>query len=323
MSSSSARVSRLKAMQKILDEPELSIKEPHGIQWLGLRNAMEAVYESYGSVLATLSSFAAEKNAQASGLLKYFSRHKTVLLVAYMLDVHDIVGPLSLSLQKEDLSFSEIQPLIDGTVETLSIVQCKDGCALTDMKTNIQVSTENDTTTASLSGEPLTHYSEKTESEFSSLTMKYVECLQKNIKHRFRKTDSDLFRDMSIVLEPGILNSADADEIEEAFTSIATLNGEETVTKLVNNDQEVQTHVQPLLDKKKLEQEWPMLKGMLKGSYKKKSAKSVCKRIVTVHQREMPEIAKLSKIAMSIAVTSVICERSFSYQNRSIDQTDV
>ena len=51
----------LKSIQKIQNEPELTIKEPHGIRWLGLQNAEVAVYEGYGSVLATLSCFAAEK----------------------------------------------------------------------------------------------------------------------------------------------------------------------------------------------------------------------------------------------------------------------
>ena len=99
MSGSSSRVLTLKKMQQLLGEPDLSVKEPYSIRWMGMKNAVEAVYYSYESVLATLSSFASEDNAQAKGLLKYFSRDKTVLLVACLLDVHEIIGMLSLSLQ--------------------------------------------------------------------------------------------------------------------------------------------------------------------------------------------------------------------------------
>ena len=59
ISGSSIRMTRLQKLQEILNEPDLTIKEPDSIRWLGLRNAVLAVYESYGSLLATLSSFAA------------------------------------------------------------------------------------------------------------------------------------------------------------------------------------------------------------------------------------------------------------------------
>ena len=60
MSSSSLRVERLKEIQAVLGEPDLSIKEPHSIRWLGLKNAVDVVYASYSSILATLSTFAEE-----------------------------------------------------------------------------------------------------------------------------------------------------------------------------------------------------------------------------------------------------------------------
>ena len=316
MSGSSARVSRLKSIQKILNEPELTIKEPHGIRWLGLQNAVVAVYEGYGSVLATLSSFAAEKNAKAAGLLKYFSRYKTVLLVAFMLDVHEIIGKLSLSLQKDDINFSEIQPLIDGTVERLVTLESKDGIALKDMKNSVQIKHEDDNISASLQGEPLTYYAKEVDSQFDTVRENYLSSLQKNIKHRFRKQAGDIFRDLSALLEPDVMNSTEDQEIESALESIATLYGEEKETTFHNGEREEKTQVPPLLDRGKLETEWPMLKGMLKGAYRKRSTKSVCKRVLTVHVNDMPEISKLCKIALSVSVTSVVCERSFSYQNR-------
>ena len=119
MSGSSNRVDKLKRIQQFFGEPELFIKEPHSIRWLGLKNAVEAVYESYSSVLATLSNFAAEKMPQAEGLLKYFSEYKTVLLVSFMLDVHDILAVLCQQLQTKNLHFSEIQPLMEGTLSKI------------------------------------------------------------------------------------------------------------------------------------------------------------------------------------------------------------
>ena len=113
----------------------LTINEPHSIRWLGLRSAVLAVYESYGSLLATLSSFAAEGNPQAKGMFKYFCQYKTVnMLVSLLLDVHEVLAKLSSELQKRNLVFSEHQPLIDATYAQLEHLETNDGSALSAMK---------------------------------------------------------------------------------------------------------------------------------------------------------------------------------------------
>ena len=316
MSSSSSRTSRLKSIQALLLEPELSIKEPHSIRWLGLQKAVEAVYEGYGSILATLSSFAADKNAQASGLYKYFATYKTVLLVSFMLDVHEIIGKLSKSLQKDTISFSEMQPLIDGTLESLAYLESKDGESLTGMRGCIEIKSEDGDTKASLCGETLKYYHGGVEEEFTSLRKEYISSLQKNIKHRFRKSDGDIFSELSVILEPRVSNEAEESEIQDALESLCDLYGEDKVTKMYKDGSQQETPVDKLLNSDGVKKEWPMLRGMLKGSYSKRDLKYVCKRVLTLHDSLMPEIVKLCRIALSIAVTSVICERSFSYQNR-------
>ena len=85
----------LERIQDLLNEPELTIKEPHSIRWLGLKTDVEAVYESYDSVLSTLSKLASEKNLVAEGLYKYFKNYKVALDIALMLDIHtepDVLG---------------------------------------------------------------------------------------------------------------------------------------------------------------------------------------------------------------------------------------
>lgn len=88
---------------------------------------MEAVYECYNSLLATLSNFASEKMATAEGLLKYFSQYKTVLLVSFMLYLHDELALLSQQLQKKNLIFSEVQPFMEGTLSKLEFFRLMDG----------------------------------------------------------------------------------------------------------------------------------------------------------------------------------------------------
>ena len=107
MSASSLRTLALRNIQELLHEPDLFIKEPHSIRWLGLRNAVSTVFETYGSVLVTLSKFVAEKNPVAIGLLKYFCSYKAALVIAFVLDVHDELAVLSCEIQKENLLFRD------------------------------------------------------------------------------------------------------------------------------------------------------------------------------------------------------------------------
>ena len=68
------------------------------------------MYEGFGSVLATLSKFAEEKDAIAKWLCKYFSSYKSALLITLMLDVHEELAILSKNLQLNDMPFSEVTP---------------------------------------------------------------------------------------------------------------------------------------------------------------------------------------------------------------------
>ncbi|XP_045212023.2 zinc finger protein 862-like [Mercenaria mercenaria] len=325
MSASSNRTTKLKKMQDLLEEPQLTIKEPHSIRWLGLRNAVAAVYDSYNSVCATLSSIGeSENNTTSIGLFKYFTDYKTVLLVAFMLDIHQELADLSLQLQKQSIVFSEVEALIDGTLGKLEHFKSNDGTCLAEMKACITIETDTDGKKyATLNGEKLLRYKDSTENELQRLRESYVSCLQKNIKQRFRKEDSTILNYFSLVLEPSIVNSSRPNESEDAVEALGMFYGDEkTVTVIHGNfecglQEENKNVVDKLLDRDKLVQEWPKLKGMLTGCYKGLSAKAVCQRVIQIHSdKGLVEFSKLCRIGLCIAITSVECERSFSTQNR-------
>ena len=207
ITASHSRVSTLKRIQELLDEPELTIKKPHSIRWLGLKNAVEAVYETYASVLATLSKFAAEKNSVANGLYKYFGNYKVALVIAFMLDIHTELGVLSQQFQKQNLLFSEVQPLIDGTLAKLELMSSVDGEGLRNMKSEINIADDK----VSYKGEKLQH-SNSMDTEFERLRVAYIKNLRKNMKQRLRKEDGDILADFGKVLEPiTVCNTEDQD----------------------------------------------------------------------------------------------------------------
>lgn len=270
--------------------------------------------------MATLSSFAAEKQPKAQGLLKFFSEYKTVLLVAFMLDVHDVLGCLSKQLQKQDIVFSDIQPLMDAALGKLDFLESKDGSALAQIRSYITFRPEDGSQVAMLKEEKLTHYSENVERDFDSLRVRYIAQVKKNVKHRFRKEDSQIFNDFSLLLEPSAVNDAQENESDNAIEALGLFYGEEKTVTIVNGNMEMgyqeEIHqVAGLRETDKPKEERSMLKGMLSGSYKKMQLSTVCKRIIRAGDM-FPEFSKLCTIALCISVTSVECERSFSTQNR-------
>lgn len=319
ISASANRVHALKEIQSLLHEPELSIKDPHNVRWLGLKNAVEAVFESYSSILATLSKFASEKSAVAKGLYKYYSSYKVVLVTAFMLDVHTELSIFSCSLQKKNLSFSEIIPLMDGTIAKIETMKSSDGEALLEIRKNIEVCDEEDTK-RKLNGEKLT-FKTTMDAEFLTIRTDYVNSLSKNIKKRLKRNDGELLTNFSKVLEPIHVNAIDNASSFEAVENLSVVYGREKKTKIVEGNLtegivERETIVKPLLDEVKLKQEWVRLNAMIKGAYSKLETNQLCKRLILHHKDIMPEFSKLAVIALCLSLTSVECERSFSTQNR-------
>lgn len=138
--------------------------------------------------------------------MKYFSDYKTELLVAFVLDVHQCLAVLSKQLQKQSLVFSEIQPHRDGTLGQLKHIESQDGKSLTGMKACIKVIENVDDKEAYLEDENLLRFEGKTDSEFEALRIEFLCKLQKKIQHRFRKEDSGIFRDLSLLWESEVVN---------------------------------------------------------------------------------------------------------------------
>lgn len=320
INASSIRTLALKNIQKLLQEPEITVKEPYSIRWLGLRNAVSAVYESFGSVLTTLSKFAAEKNPVAKGLFKYFASYKVAMVIALVLDVHNELAVLTCEMQKKNLLFSEIKPLMDSTLSKLTCLETKDGECISKMKTQLRKTDDG-----AFYGEEKVLYNVNMDSEFESVRKDYINRLKKNFANRFRKEDSAVFEDFSKLFEPSLVNSFTEEICVEAVESLASFYGYEKTVKIVSGDMiegtEEQTRaIDPLLDPHKLQDEWPRLYGMIKGTYATLSTDILCKRIILLHRTLMPNIAKLAAIALCLQTTSVECERSFSTQNRLKDK---
>lgn len=206
---------------------------------------------------------------------------------------------------------------MDGTIGKLEFLKSVDGQCLKEMKELYEI----DCNSASIRGEKLSNYCQRSDEQFKSAREKYIDSLVKNIKMRFKKEDSCIFTDLSSLLEPDRVNDAEDGECESALNAIADYYGSEKEVELVEGNMEegydrTAKKIAPLLNGEKLKEEWPAVQGMIQGAYKQLSLEKLCKRIITLHGDLLPNFKELCKIALCMAVTSVECERTFSTQNR-------
>ena len=104
-SKSAKRVAGLKAIQEILESPQLKIKEMHSVRWFAFYSALETVNRSWD---ALVTYFADHKNdAKAVGFLKKLAQ------------VENLANSI---FQKEDLDVSIIQACIPTTLSEIAKV---------------------------------------------------------------------------------------------------------------------------------------------------------------------------------------------------------
>lgn len=169
-----------------------------------------------------------------------------------------------------------------------------------------------------LKGVELIPQNNKQKSDLTSLMKKYIDALCKNIKTRM-SSGSELLLKFGEVFEPKTYNASDPSVADRAIRDLGDMYGTErdVAVQVIEGGQIEKSTVPALINKDKLiSVEWPVLKGMLKGTYRSFAVKNLCQRLIMVHHMLLPNISKLCEVALCICVTSVICERSFSYQNR-------
>ena len=225
-----------------------------------------------------------------------------------MLDIHNEIAMLSCDFQSEDIVFSEIKPAFESTLAGLEVLKSGVGTKFTEMKTVL----ENE---GGIKGVTLSGDVHQSIDEVKTLMSRYIDRLKENIADRLTQQNGDVIHNLGAIFEPTMFDEELADG---AISDLATFYGTAKTVEItdIDNEQPIVTVIQPLLHKENLLQEWPRFKGMLKGTYKNYKTPALCQKIIVLHSDRFPNMAVLSKIALSFCLTSVPCERVFSVQNR-------
>ena len=289
VSGSGIRVSKLEALQSIMEEPQLKLKDPISVRWLAMENAVSTIHKCYGSIVSYLQSNDGKNTVGdviADGLLKEVLHYKFPAFTAVLSDILCVIGQLSKQLQAENLDLTEILPQKDSALGRLNgLKEIKGQC---ESEFYSQISSNG--SKMYYKGIPLTHANEK--SQIEKLKISYIDSVSQKVDSRIA---SDPVLEAFSVLEP---------------QSFESLTEEERISYLNQLSEKYDSDIDTL------KREYSGLKYLMKGSYRNIKFQSFCHRILTRHTEDYPEISRLCKIAMCIPVSSVACERGFSLQNK-------
>ena len=114
------RTERLKAVQRVLDLPELKVIKPSDTRWLAHERCVKAVKESYSAIVHALNDIYDETHEpEALGISKALCKKSSIAAI-YLLDyVLPQVAKLSKTLQAERLDLTVVSALVESVLHSL------------------------------------------------------------------------------------------------------------------------------------------------------------------------------------------------------------
>ena len=297
------RAESLKAVQSVLDLPELKIAKPSDTRWLAHERCVKAVKASYGAIVVALNNIhETTHEPEALGLSKALSKVSTVAAM-YMLDYTlPQVAKLSKTLQTEHLDLSIIPSLVDSTLDALDdtvlpaanwVLELLDEAENVEKTADIEVSLEDITTFQANVAKP------------------FIAHLKDNISSRF-SSSSDVVSAMSI-FDPKKMPSSDSPDLPQyGKNSIGTLLSHYGTDKpsqtLLGNPT-----VKKALISSEIHTEWITYRRHM-AKQPKDNMKSQLEDLVSndMLATMFPNLHTIAKISLSIPVATASVERSFS-----------
>jgi Domain of unknown function (DUF4371) len=110
------RIQQLQEIQNILDDPVLKIKRLYEIRWLAWYEAIKNICDS---MPALLKIFKESKNNDGRELYNQLTSWRTLAFLYYFYDILGHVTKLSKFFQRKNLRFSDIDPMVQATINTI------------------------------------------------------------------------------------------------------------------------------------------------------------------------------------------------------------
>lgn len=295
---SSVRMSGLKAIEQLLQTPELKLKKAGDTRWLSHDLACQSLMKVLPAVIASLEREAQERgDALAHGLYKVVRNYNFVATLYMMNDVLPIVSRLSRTLQTSELDLSVLHGLVTSTTETLQQLVDNPGVYMKKLDSDID---------SSLSDFGVSHTTESKERFKRAIQNPFVSTLISNIKERL--PDTGIFAAFSF-LDPVKLPDTAEKAREDNY-------GENCIQLLGNHYGMGEA---PIINKDELLGEWHSLRVYMINECRSKSLKEMLKILAkqtSTLALAHPNIAILAQVCITLPITTCDCERAFSTMRR-------
>ena len=220
---------------------------------------------------------------------KFIREYNFPAVTALLCDVLKILSNLSKKFQSDDIDLSAIEPSVAVAVSQLNAFDGHAGPYLKEFMENVVVQN----THCTYKGVVLTNAIEQAQS-FMTLKRSYIENVIEALKNRF---PSDL------------MSTLQCFSLIEPRTDCSDENTAHYIDIIVQK-------YDVIFQKDVLTREMGSVRDLKKGCYKGLSMQAFARAIITRHNEEIPQIAKLCEIALCIPVSTAVCKLGFSLQNR-------
>ena len=290
---SPVRMSELHAIQSLLDDPAIKLKEAKDVRWLSHDAAIATLLRTLPSLIASLDREASERGEPtAQGLLRFVKTHSFIATAHLLHKVLPHVSRLSRVFQKEDVDFTLLRPCVDATIAAVSLYKDDD---LKEVDSTLSVDLKD----------YIIHTSDAMKDDFrKQIQEKYVTALVTQLTSRLPDVgELEAFS----VLDPSKLPQ----ESEEGYTTYGN-DQLDLLCSRYGNGAKADIIIEGL------HSEWVALKQLLSQRYRE----TKCKDLLILMSSDatlttmFPNFAVLASIALIIPISTAECERCFSSMKR-------
>ena len=285
---SSVRMIGLHAIQGVLGDPEITLKEAKDVCWLSHNNAVQSLRRTLPSVVASLEREAAERGEPvAIGLVKIVKSYYFVASLYLFCDVLPHVCKLSLIFQQQKVDLTVVQSQVNATLACISAYKDNPGPNLTKLDVELN---------SSLQDLGITATSEQKDQFARNIRKKYIISLEECLKNRLPSVE---LLDAFSVFDPSQKDEDNTSRIQvlvQHYTKIDPPHIEEDAVKA----------------------EWELFKVLLSTTYASLPHYKVMKLLVANQTLGSlyPNLCKLAQICLILPVSTADCERAFSTMKR-------
>jgi len=306
---SANRVSKLSAVQDMLNEPSLKVKEVHEVRWLSTYIAVQTVYRTLDSLL---TFFSTDSDAKSKGYGKKMSQYDFVASTYLMMDVLPIVSEMCLVFQKKDLDISQVKVQVEHTKRELEKLKAGEAehTYLYELKEK-HLSVERNKVVFKQ------NHILQGKQNIESIKKQFIDQILQKLDERFPDDDSNVIYAFSIlVMRPlSFLSKAEVETWGNEKLEVLIRQYGETKVSTPTSEQPKVT-CEPLINADDTRKEWTMVKNLvLHEGYPRDRMTVLWSLINQHHKQEYPNLLTLAALALLAPIHTADCERGFSAQN--------